>query len=435
MAIACLITKENMNKTAKRIVLSGMAAAMLMSCGTAKKSGQSNNIGEISRGGEMENIDSDFLILTDGQRELLVKNNTFALNLFNKVSGMESKVISPLSVTGLMTMLANGADGETKQEILNALGFSGASMDEINALYSYIIKKAGKLDPATTVSIADYIAVNKDYKLNGEFTRTINDWFRAEVQNLDFTSKKTTGVINGWCSDHTDGMIPKIIDNVEPSAAAYLMNAIYFNGSWADKFDAKDTKLERFRGYTRDIKKVRMMHRNDEYLYTSNKTYSAVRIPYGNGTFSMTVLLPNEDKSIQEMMKVLSAKELSKIRQIMENCKVDLKLPKFTTEVEQPLNDIISDLGASTMFKPSADFSKMADGNMFVSKMLQKAKIEVSEEGTKAAAVTAAIMTMSALAPEPRQVEFHADRPFVYFISESRTGAIYFIGQFTGSEI
>ena len=149
----------------------------------------------------------------------------------------------------------------------------------------------------------------------------------------------------------------------------------------------------------------------------------------------MTVLLPNEDKSIQEMMKVLSAKEISKIRQNMENCKVDLKLPKFTTEVEQPLNDIISSLGASTMFKPSADFSKMADGNMFVSKMLQKARIEVSEEGTKAAAVTAAIMTMSALAPEPRTVEFHADRPFVYFISESRTGAIYFMGQFTGSEI
>ncbi len=423
-----------MNKTARKVVLSVMAAAMLMSCGTAKKSGQSN-IGETSREEDIENIDSDFLILTDGQRDLLTKNNTFALNLFNKVSGMDSGVISPLSVTGLMTMLANGADGETKQEILNALGFSGASMDEINALYSYIIKKAGKLDPATTVSIADYIAVNKNYKLNEEYTRTINDWFKAEIQNLDFTSKKTTGIINGWCSDHTDGMIPKIIDNVEPSAVAYLMNAIYFNGSWAEKFDAKDTKLERFKGYTRDIKKVRMMHRNDECLYTANKTYSAVRIPYGDGTFSMTVLLPNEDKSIQEMMKVLSAKEISKIRQNMENCKVDLKLPKFTTEVEQPLNDIISSLGASTMFKPSADFSKMADGNMFVSKMLQKARIEVSEEGTKAAAVTAAIMTMSALAPEPRTVEFHADRPFVYFISESRTGAIYFMGQFTGSEI
>ena len=114
---------------------------------------------------------------------------------------------------------------------------------------------------------------------------------------------------------------------------------------------------------------------------------------------------------------------------------MDLKLPKFTTEVELSLNDVISTLGAPTMFSSSADFNRLADGNLFVSKMLQKAKIEVSEEGTKAAAVTAAIMTMSALAPEPRTVEFHADRPFVYIISESDTGAIYFIGQFTGSEI
>ena len=149
----------------------------------------------------------------------------------------------------------------------------------------------------------------------------------------------------------------------------------------------------------------------------------------------MTVLLPNADKSIAEMMKVVNAKEIATLGRTMENCKVDLKLPKFTTEVEQPLNEVIAGLGAPTMFKPGADFSKLADGNMFVSKMFQKAKIEVSEEGTKAAAVTAAIMTMSAYEPEPRQVEFHADRPFVYIISESSTGAIYFIGQFTGSEI
>jgi len=422
-----------MDKTTRKVMLSGMAAVMLVSCGAAKKSGQSD-AGKIVMG-NMEETDSGYLILSDAQRVLLAKNNTFALNLFNKVSGMDSRVISPLSVTGLMTILSNGADGETRQEILNTLGFSGASQDEINALYGYLIKKAGRLDPATNINIADYIAVNKNFKVKKEFEQTVSDWFKAEAENLDFTSSKTAGIINGWCSKHTYGMIPKVIDNVEPSAVAYLMNAIYFNGSWAEKFDAKETKVERFRGYTRDIKKVKMMHRNDEYLYTSNKTYSAVRIPYGNGMFAMTVLLPNEDKSIDDMMRVLSAKEISNLGREMDNCKVDLKLPKFTTEVEQPLNDIIASLGAPTMFKSSADFSKLADGNMFVSKMFQKAKIEVSEEGTKAAAVTAAIMTMSALAPEPRQVEFHADRPFVYIISESSTGAIYFIGQFTGSGI
>ncbi len=422
-----------MNKTARRVVLSGMAAAMLVSCGTAKKSGQSDT--GVASKGDMEAIDNDYLILSDAQRDLLAKNNTFAINLFNKTNGMDSRVISPLSVTGLMTILANGADGDTRQEILNTLGWTGASMEEINEIYGLLVKQAGVIDPSVTVNVADYVAVNKDNKIKDEYASVVRDWFKAEVENLDFTSQKSAGVINNWCSKHTDGMIPRIIDNVDPGAVAYLMNAIYFNGSWTDKFDAKNTKLERFQGYTRDIKKVKMMHRNDEYSYTANGTYSAVRLPYGNGSFAMTVLLPDEGKSIDDMMRVVNAKEIANLGRKMENCKVDLKLPKFTTEVEQPLNDVISSLGAPTMFKQSADFSKLADGNMFVSKMFQKAKIEVSEEGTKAAAVTAAIMTMSALAPEPRQVEFHADRPFVYIISESSTGAIYFIGQFTGSEI
>ena len=162
----------------------------------------------------MENIDSDFLILTDGQMDLLTKNNTFAVNLFNKVSGMDSRVIPPLSVTGLMTVLANGADGETRQEILNTIGFNDASMDEINALYGYLVKKAGNLDPSTTVNIADYIAVNKNFKIKDEFKNTVSDWFKAEAANLDFTSPKTADIINNWCSRHTDKMIPRIIDSV-----------------------------------------------------------------------------------------------------------------------------------------------------------------------------------------------------------------------------
>ena len=270
-----------------------MAAAMLVSCGTAKKSGQSDT--GVASKGDMEAIDNDYLILSDAQRDLLAKNNTFAINLFNKTNGMDSRVISPLSVTGLMTILANGADGDTRQEILNTLGWTGASMEEINEIYGLLVKQAGVIDPSVTVNVADYVAVNKDNRINNEFGKTVGDLFGTEVRNLDFTSPKTVNTINGWCSKHTGGMIPRIIDNVDPGAVAYLMNAIYFNGSWAERFQTKDTKVEAFRGYTRDIKKVKMMHRTDEYLYTSNKTYSAVRIPYGNGSFAMTVLLPNAD--------------------------------------------------------------------------------------------------------------------------------------------
>ena len=149
----------------------------------------------------------------------------------------------------------------------------------------------------------------------------------------------------------------------------------------------------------------------------------------------MTVLLPNADKSIDDMLKSLGADKLSKLRYDMDECVVDLKLPRFSTELSLGLNDIISKLGAPTMFTGNADFHNFADGNLYVSKMLQKAKIEVSEEGTKAAAVTSAMVAMTALRPEPRHVEFHANRPFVYMITESSTGAILFMGQFTGSEL
>ena len=148
----------------------------------------------------------------------------------------------------------------------------------------------------------------------------------------------------------------------------------------------------------------------------------------------MTVLLPNEGKGIDEMMKSLNAESFAKMHQNMENCMVNLKLPKFTTETKLDLNDIISKLGAPMIFNPShANFSHLADGKFFVSKMLQKAKIEVSEQGTKAAAVTAAVMLTSLAPTQIRNVEFFANRPFVYAITDHQSGAILFMGQYTGT--
>lgn len=184
-----------MNKNAKRVVLSGMAVIMMVSCGTAKKGGQSDTV--VASKGDMEAIDNDYLILSDAQRDLLAKNNTFAINLFNKTNGMDSRVISPLSVTGLMTILANGADGDTRQEILNTLGWTEASMEEINEIYGLLVKQAGIIDPSVTVNVADYVAVNKDNRINNEFGKTVGDLFGTEVRNLDFSSPKTVNTING----------------------------------------------------------------------------------------------------------------------------------------------------------------------------------------------------------------------------------------------
>lgn len=419
-----------------------MTAATLGSCSTSKKAQNDQEVKNVVKDNSIatcpiddEDIDNTYLILSDAQQRIVRKNNGFAFQLFDKVVGHDSRVVSPMSISYLMGMLANGAEGETQQQILKAIGCDNVTVDELNQFYKAMLATAGKLDKQTTVNIANYIAVNKEFRLNKDFCKTVADSYQAGIESLDFTSPKSTARINNWCKEHTDGMIPQIIDQVDPSAVSYLMNAIYFNGTWQEKFDPRNTRKENFRGYTRNIQKVDMMHQVENFLYAENDMFKAVQLPYGNGAYRMTVLLPNEGKSVPDMLKQLDADKLAKLDGEMDNCMVNLKLPKFTTELELPLNGIISSLGAPAIFNPSqADFGHFADGHFFVSKMLQKAKIDVSEQGTKAAAVTAAVM-LTAMAPvEMRQVEFHADRPFVYLIQERQSGAILFMGQFSGNQ-
>lgn len=424
------------NRLAKTAAMTGLATMALASCASSGKAMKDNNASQATKTENMNDIDNNFLILSDSQRDAIAKGNDFALNLFRKQAGMDSKVVSPLSVAYLMGILANGANGNTQAEIMKTLGMDGVSLQTINETYRAIMNMSGRYDQQTTINIANCMAVNNSISLKDGFKKTIADLYSADVESMDFASGDALKHINGWCSRQTNGMIPKIIDQLDANATAVIMNAIYFNGTWEKKFDKKGTKVEAFHGYTRDIKRVPMMQQNAKFYYASNSDYAAVNLPYGNGSYSMTVILPNEGKSVGDIISKLDAKIFAEIGNSMENCIVDLKLPRFTIETSTLLNKPLSELGAPSMFNPgTADFGNISDTPMFVSAMLQKAKIEVSETGTKAAAVTAAIMLMSALPDkEPRRVQFHADRPFVYAITERNTGAIYFIGEYTGPE-
>ena len=415
----------------------GLLAMMLASCGTTQNKQNINTDinAKIEATKPLDNMDNEYLILSDAQQSIVDRGNQFALNLFRTQAGMDSKVISPVSVSFLMAMLANGADSTTKDEILSTVaGDKSLSVAELNDTYAAFLRMAANGDKLTTINIANYIALNKGFKLKSTYAGTVGSKYAANVENLDFASPKALKHINQWCSDKTCRMIPSIIDRLNPSDVAVLLNAIYFNGSWTHQFPKKNTRLENFQGYTRDIKKVDMMHQERKFFYADNSRFAAVELPYGNGQYSMTVLLPNEGVSINDMMKQLTAGEFAKLQQQMSECIVDLKLPRFSTTTNVSLNAPLSALGAKTMFTSSADFSGMADAGVFVSAMLQKAKIEVSEEGTKAAAVTAGVIALTALHEQPRHVKFHAKRPFVYTINEKNSNAILFIGQFTGEE-
>lgn len=419
-----------MNKKIKTAALAGLSALTLASCSSTNKIAKEDNA---TKSNSYMDTDAKYLILSNDQRATINKGNEFAVNLFKTQIDMQSKVISPLSVSYLMGMLANGADGDTQKEILASLGVSDVTLQTLNESYRALLNSTATADKQTTINIANYIAADKHFSLKSDFRNTVGKMYDAGVESLDFSSSKAVDKINQWCSKQTNGMIPKIVDQLSASDVAVLMNAIYFEGTWETPFEKELTKEENFRGYTRDIKRVQMMHQEDNFSYLNNDTFEAVTLPYGNRTYNMTVLLPKEGVSIEEMMKQLDAQKIGSLYRDMEKCVVDLKLPKFTTSTEVVLNDAISKLGAPSIFTGAANFKNMSDASVFISKMLQKAKIEVSEEGTKAAAITAGMVAMTALNPdEPRHVKFHANRPFVYIITERQTGAIFFVGQYLG---
>ena len=367
--------------------------------------------------------------LTDGEKSLIASNNDFAFNLFRRARGEESSVLSPLSITFALGMLNNGAAGQTQQEINQTLGFGEAGADAINAFCQKMLKESNTLDEKTKSLIANTVFVNEGFgnRLQDGFITKANDYYDAQPQNRDFSDGETMDVINQWASDHTEGMIPKVLDEetFNPAAVSYLLNAIYFKGAWSSPFDVAETKEESFDGGSA----VPMMHKSyAEFEYSENDLYQAINLPYGNGAYRMSIFLPREGKSIGDVLETLSG---SKWQVNGHFCEIDLKLPRFETDTNQNLVEIMSALGMPTAFSPDyAEFPYFCNKSVYIGTMFQVAKIKLDEEGTEAAAVTVIGMGESAIPSDP--VDFHATRPFLYVISEQSTGAIFFIGQYTG---
>ena len=365
--------------------------------------------------------------LAEGEQELINSNNDFAFNLFRKARGDESKILSPLSITFALGMLNNGAEGETLQEINQTLGFGEAGADAINAFCQKMLKESNTLDEKTKALIANTIFVNEGlgYRLQEGFMDKVNTYYDAQPQNRDFGDGETMDVINQWASDHTMGMIPTVLDSLtfDPTVVSYLLNALYFKGIWSSPFRKENTQDEPFGGGD----KVPMMHQEKSVRYAENDLYQAIRLPYGNGAYRMDIFLPREDKTVGEVLETLNG---SNWQPKYEYKSVDLKLPRFETSTYQPLVKEMSELGMPKAFSVFAEFPYFCNSSGCIGNMFQVAKIKLDEEGTVAAAVTVIAWEATGMPPQP--VPFHANRPFLYVISEQSTGAIFFIGQYTG---
>lgn len=404
----------------------------------------------------VDNLPDDYIVnmvypehrvqLTSEQQAFVAGNNSFAFDFFSRINaldGAKSSFCSPLSITYMLGMLQAGATGETQKQILKVMGMGAASASAVNEYCARLTKELPALDSKVTLDIANSIYVNSlRATIRDTYAADMNRYYDAPVSNLDFTNPTSLGVINGWCNDKTQGMIPKILDEIDEKCVMYLLNAIYFKADWTEKFEEKYTRNESFTTVLGATKEQPMMHQRVRVRYGESSDYTSVSLPYGDGAFSMTIMLPKSGKNTDDVIRRLS-RDFSKNGSEDYHtsiCDVDVKVPRFETATEmEKLPDVLSAMGMPLAFDSEwAEFTNMVDeGTLYVDMMKQKAKIEVNEKGSKAAAVTIAGMAFTtAVGPHEEPVyekrEFHADRPFVYLITERGSNVVLFIGKYVG---
>ena len=390
--------------------------------------------------------------LTEAQRVFANDNNQFTLNFLKTVNEVDntgkSFIYSPLSITYVLGMVNDAATGQTEKELEQTLGFHEGGIKAVNEYCKKLIEGLPKVDENVKLNIANAIFLNKDYTLKEQFQKDMNDYYDAKAEALDFSSSQTLSRINGWCNEKTNGMIPTILNNVNPNMVSYLLNAIYFKADWRSKFDKNNTKEETFTTESGTIT-LPLMQQNVLISYLKNDTYSAVILPYGSGLWNMTVLLPEEGKTTEDVIN-----ELAKSSTVnnpgwcetggnyFQGYEVDLKLPRFETDsdtdklgIADGLVGLMKNMGINLAFDSHlAEIPNMCNGPVYIAMMRQKAKIKVNEEGSEAAAVTVAGVDLTSAGPmEYPKATFHANRPFVYVIREQSSGVILFVGKFTGA--
>lgn len=387
---------------------------------------------------EDSNTDNEYvpLELTKAESGIAVKANEFGFNVYHSLYEGKPMIISPLSLSLALSMTACGADGETEKQMTSVLGFSDYSSEEVAGYYKKMVEALKGIDKKSTFEVANSIWVSKYLNVKEEFVSVVKDNFASEERTVDFTDPMVVSQINKWCSDNTHGKITEIVKSIPPETVMALVNALYFNGKWGGfKFNDK-TNEEDFRTIDESKTKVEMMSASSNFSYASDDGWSMVNLPYGNGAFRMSVILPPVDMKFADAAKSLDADRFIKLSAMACTHPVNLKMPQFKYEYSiDELGDVLVSLGMEDALDASkADFRKMADvtlGEIFIGTVKHKTFIDVNTKGTEAAAVTYVGIKTAAAPPVTGTVDFIADRPFFYIISESSTGSILFIGQKT----
>lgn len=368
--------------------------------------------------------------------EFMVANTRFGFKLFSHIrqrTGNQNIFISPTSLAIALSMTYDGADGQTQEAMADALEFRNLSLEEVNrgnaALQAYV----EGLDPAVKLTIANSLWANQQVAFKPDFLQQNQDFYQAEVRTLDFSHPQAPAQINTWVQQNTQGKIQQIVDQIDPLDILFLINAIYFKGSWQEAFDPGQTQERPFNLLNGSQKQHPMMARSDQFLYLETEQFQAVSLPYGQGRLSMDVFLPRQDITLEAFAQTLTADNWQTWMAQFRPHRGSLQLPRFRVEYDVSLQEALEALGMAVAFDPDrADFSRMTDWDAFISEVRHKTFVDVNEEGTEAAAVTSVrIQTTAAVIDPEFPFQMTVDRPFFFAIRDQQTGAILFMGTIT----
>jgi serpin B len=369
--------------------------------------------------------------LSTAELGIIDASNAFAFDLLREVTRTlpadSNAFLSPLSASMALGMALNGANGETFDSIRATLRLSGLAEAEINQGYKDMIALLLGLDSSTEMRIANSMWGHQSFTLEQAFIDAGKTFFDAEVSTLDFASPTAVTTINDWVSQKTNKRIPTLLDEISPDEVLFLINAIYFKGRWRDAFERDETRPAPFYTAAGTTRTAQLMSQTDSLLYQETAEYQAVDLLYGNGAFTMTVLLPQPGHTPAELLGVMTAETWRELAGRFQPQEIHLVLPRFRLEYSRKLAEDLIRLGMGIAFDDSrADFYRIADvrpNRLYLTRVDQKTFVDVNEEGTEAAAATA--VGVGLISAPPSMV---VDRPFVFAIRERLSGTVVFLG-------
>ncbi|MBP1743612.1 MAG: serine protease inhibitor [Firmicutes bacterium] len=360
-------------------------------------------------------------------------NNGFAFDVFrelNSGAGEGNIFISPLSISTALSMVYEGAGGETREAMARALNYEEIEPAVLNDGYKNLLLHLNSQDSKVKLGIKNSIWIRQGEAIKEDFINTNEDVFDAYISEIDFSQSDAADRINKWISEATEGKIEKMVASpIDPMVVMYLINAIYFKGEWTTRFEEKNTFEAKFNSADGSQGDIMMMSMQSDMKYALEEGYRAIKLPYGSKNIAMYCILPEGGATVDEIIGNMDSKKWDEIkgRTAMTEA-VNIQIPRFKIDYGiKELNESLTAIGMGICFTEEADLTGIRD-NILISSVLHKAVIEVNEKGTEAAAVTVVEIKETAYSEQP---EFIADRPFVFIIEDSETGSILFMGKYS----